>query len=167
MAGLVDEAIAASTRAYESGIAAGAIRSSQIAATQIASHYFDLGLSPLANSWLQRAASCGSDYLTSSGYSSLRIQLSLTDGDIGQAQEWYNTAVRAEAASPGGTIYKELALLRLRLQQLLGDPTLPEIDVDSLYTAATTLPRIELMDSEVAVVLQTLRCRGEVDRALV
>jgi hypothetical protein len=161
-AGLVTDALEALETAYSYATRIGLRRSSFQIAASLASFLIDTdrGLDR-AKPWLLRTEEAVAelpDFRLSNEYITLRIQRALSEGNLDEARQYCAAFYTRPLNSTIGKRW--MNRLALRTRQLSGDSPLWDISLDALVTAATNLPRQEIADTEIAIVVRALVARG-------
>jgi hypothetical protein len=164
IAGLLNEALdcceAAHTLATKHGLARLAVQS----AVRRATYLVDLA-GPTPEVWSQFCSfdeAIGEliDENIQSETLTVHTLLALADGKVEQAAACFQKLANATGASPIQRRWIEM--LRLRLRQVEGDQKLLDLDLAPLISSATRLPRQEIADIEMSIVIEALLARGQV-----
>ncbi len=161
LAGHIDESTACIELAYANGERAGLPRLCLTIAAALVCRCLDLdeGGPQRARVWLRRAnevLAVWPDGEFRPEYVDARLHLAICCGDPTNAE-----LVRMSEGLPQNLIQRRaLDATRLRIRQLTGDRALQDLALEPIVTGATTLPRHEASDLEMAVALYAMRERG-------
>jgi len=162
-AGHTDNAISALEAGYSNSVRVGLRWSSFKAAASLASFLIDIDQTDTrAKPWMTRAEEISAEsgeFRQSGEYITVRIQKALCDGNVEQASRYCATTQGVAIGTRIGQRW--LQGLSLRARQLSGDSLLSDIALEPLVAAATRLPRQEISDTEIAIVVRALVARGQ------
>jgi hypothetical protein len=165
VAGAADEAILGLEECYRNAEQAGLVRLRLHAALTLVFFNLDVDDASATNTrlWLRRAQKDAAQWPDQSfgiHFALAETQLALFDGDAVQAKRELQ---RFCAFAPRyRTDTRWMEVMTYRVQQLSGDASLPGLDLDPLVIEATSLPRKEIADTEIAVAADALLARGDV-----
>lgn len=166
-AGHADDAISALEAGYSNSIRVGLRWSSFKAAASLASFLIDIDQSNTrAKPWLTRAEEISAEsveFRQSGEYITVRIQHALCEGNVEEVSRYSATTKGVAIGTRIGQRW--IQGLSLRARQLSGDSALSDVALEPLVAAATRLPRQEISDTEMAIVVRALVARDQAPTA--
>jgi hypothetical protein len=160
-AGYLPEALSSLENAYSIAQQFGLKRLAFHCATRLANFQLDLDrvVSAKALLWLERAEDAASEapnLRSTFEYSNVRSQFALCEGSFDEARRYYGNHPAMSRSAIGQRWNQRI---QLRARQVSGDTRLSDVSLDPIITAATTLPRQEVADTEMAIVVEALLAR--------